>query len=470
MWPLLAGAALCVAGCTFPKWAQLTRKSDREPATQVASTAADTQPEAAAAPPTASDMLAAAGRKAHDWFTPGQSKSDTEPQPTRDPLRGSPRPVANHDVVPPKYRSGTNSVPAATLAQDAIASPSLVRPSRRPPPDPAPKLPEDMLPATAASPVTTGPLFDRIASASRAWRTSRPPASKTTPPEEPPKQTLVVDTQLKFSAPDPESRQSGGVTPHDDIVKNALRPANAGSDAGDSSSPIATDPTVNPLVNSGNAPQAAGQTAWTAKRNAPTTSPAPTQVVNQFAPPTHSEPNSVAAHAATKKASTPAETTNPFAPPKPDRVSSWLSTPPQRPDRVSAPFDAPQAPQLTGLPRASRPETRPSLPTQQTAAPPTPEQPAEEEPLAPLVDADAYYAQWPQQADQPAAPVRTAARQTQTPSPGSWLAAYERLRQTTAPPASSTPTQAPAESPARSLRSDNYAPPLPEMPSPILRR
>jgi hypothetical protein len=490
-------------------------------------------------------MLAAARQKTREWFGPAGPESATAGN-VGEPSRGSPPPVVGHDVVPPKYRVGPGNAlgntSAPALARDATASPSLVRPSRRPPPDPAPKLPEETVPVIAATPVTTGPLFDRIASASRAWQNRPAAAAAASPSQQPVTQPLVTDTQLKFTAPDPGAREPVGVTRdadpasvtrHTDIMKNVLRPAKSPASAGNSSPAAATDPTVNPLVNS-SALAAANDTAWTARPNPATSrgeSPvppattvtsdvaahvaqstgllaptAPTLVANSSpqpardasgdaatavpaAPPAAAPPDEVAAAApaatTVRSPSAPVAAapsadpvrpeagslvTSPFAPPRSERAPSWPDVAPQRPRGSSTAVDLPQIPKLAALPTKSRPVARPSLAAHPAAAPPVAEELAADESLAPLIDADEYRAQFIQPNDGSPAPVHTASRSPQTPAAGSWLAAFERLRQSTSATPPPAPPKAPAGSPGRSLRSDDYVPPIPEMPAPILRR
>jgi hypothetical protein len=107
-------------------------------------------------------------------------------------------------------------------------------------------------------------------------------------------------------------------------------------------------------------------------------------------------------------------------------------------------------------------QAHPNVPTR-AAAPP---EAIEEEPLAPLVDADTYRARFANTPSTQPVPVHTAARESTQPVPGSWVTAYQRLVQRTGSPPAPRP---PAGSPTRTLSSDDE-PAIPEPDTPILRR
>ena len=240
--PLLVGVLVCLAGCTFPKSFGFARKQEPQRQTQVAEDhPTATQNTAEATAPKSS--LAQTFRKTTNWFSFARHKpASTSDQPLvdkNDPSkndlnRTASQPLAYPNVVPPKYRNMGTGVPPTSLAQDTSGTPSLVRPSRRPPPDPAPKPPQEELPAE--KPRAEGPLYDIIAAASQSWRVGPRNAAVAASANAAARQ-LATETQLKFTSPDRSARERQAVTKPTDIVTNMLRPAKSAPRTADKPTP-----------------------------------------------------------------------------------------------------------------------------------------------------------------------------------------------------------------------------------------
>ena len=138
--PLLLGALVCLAGCTFPKSFGFARKQPPQPETQVAEdrAAADGADTEAEGRQTVAGPVAAQDHRLVLVRPPQAGRyrqAALGGQPRRQQATAS-QPLAYPNVVPPKYRNMDTAVPNTSLAKDTSGTPSLVRPSRRPPPDP----------------------------------------------------------------------------------------------------------------------------------------------------------------------------------------------------------------------------------------------------------------------------------------------------------------------------------------------
>lgn len=485
--PLLLGALACLAGCTFPKSFGFARKQQPEPQAQVAEERATAAPSDTEAKPRPTSLVQVL-RKPADWFPLKRRKPESaDQQALADHANSAPaasQPLSYPDVVPSKYRNMDAGVPDTSLAKDASGTPSLVRPSRRPPPDPAPKPPlEERRDALLVErPRAEDPLYDIIAAATRSWRVdesahtvgtagnavAQRPASDPALPRQ-----LATETQLKFTPPDLSAREQKQVRKPLDIATNILRPAKSAPKPADQSAPPGapsthTTPPADPNTH------AAPGTTWIAKKASPSSTtpsvstpaaavasagPANSTVVANTFGSTTGKPDM--GHSAAP-AQGPAPRSEPSPAPKPVNP---LVTIPDRTEAVAR-AEAARAEALSN----SRPpywtktpsHARPSVPTR-AAAPPAA---IAQEMLAPLVDATTYRAQLASTPRGAATPVHTAARESSSPTPGSWVAAYERLVQR--PDARPAP-RAPTGSPTRSLRSDDE-PALPEPEAPTLRR
>ncbi|MHB8863518.1 MAG: hypothetical protein ACYC6N_14045 [Pirellulaceae bacterium] len=457
---------------------------------------------------------------------PKRADADLPLVDTYPPSRESPA-NAYPNVVPPKYRTMGAGAPEAVVVRDTAGSPSLVRPSRRPPPDPAPTPPEEERPLVQA-PVKEGRLFTRIATASRSWRVtaSRPALPAAEPATA---RQLITEPQLRFTAPDLAGRESKTHAKSTDLVKNMLRPAQSASGTAGNQPP--TDPAATV------ARQTPG-THWMAKRT-PTPSASagstPADVAHRQAEPAATEgsvfavPSPVVGNSFDNAAGPPTAATrvpsgartptpsrssliaNPFSAPRSQRSVTWPtpgteriggpSTPtgvPRRADASKKPFETvvaqraavepnPAVPAVT-LPDRSGVVARTEVvnlaapvreartrvaktPSQARATAPThaavvaPSETVSEETLAPLVDAETYRATLADSSARPV-PVRTAERPPTPAPPGSWINTYQQLLQSN--PSSAAP-RPPAGSPQRKLSSQDE-PDLPEFPAPILRR
>lgn len=290
--PLLLGALLCAAGCTFPKSFGFARKQPLQPETQVAEGRSATITDDAETERTGFS-LAHSLRKSTSWLAFGrqQPTETSAKQPLvdhADARTAASEPMIYPNVVPPKYQRMDAALSNSTLAKDTSGTPSLVRPSRRPPPDPAPKPPLDESPEASLATTQTraeGPLYDLIAAASQSWRvspqtaspqttaapastaavaasstpaatsTSAPstpavasapvapapapptepatPADETATPESEQTRQLATETNLKFTTPELAARDRQTVTKSTDIVTNILRPARPAPRGGD---------------------------------------------------------------------------------------------------------------------------------------------------------------------------------------------------------------------------------------------
>jgi len=223
--PLLLAALVSATGCNFAKSIGLVRNdsppSDMELA-EADATAAPSDPEIERSRSSLVHTL----RKPADWFSFARRDSrDTElasseassesAQSAESQGRTGSQPLSYPNVVPSKYRSMDAQGKSAELAESSSASPSLVRPSRRPPPDPAPKPPEadDLVTpslaaqpsptaaqpsptaAQPASPTATQPAAASLAAQPRSPLTRPALAPATQPvavPTAPPQETLVA--------------------------------------------------------------------------------------------------------------------------------------------------------------------------------------------------------------------------------------------------------------------------------------
>jgi hypothetical protein len=538
--PLLVGVLVCLAGCTFPKSLGLARKQEPQPQTRVAEDhPTTTQNAAMATEPKPS--LTQAFRKTTSWLSFARHKpASTSDQPlvdNNDPNQDDPhatasQPLAYPNVVPPKYRNMGTGVSRTSLATDTSGTPSLVRPSRRPPPDPAPKPPQEEQEEFAVKkPRAEGPLYDIIAAASQSWRVAPRNAAVAASANASPRQR-AAESSLKFTSPDRLARERKAVTKPTDIVTNMLRPAKSPPRAADKPAPTNVARAEAIRRAESNAPLVPG-TNWIAKKTSPSSAaagvsprtvpagqkqtlaiavesgdPAASNVVANTLGGVASKSNagSPSSPAATHKAVTEIK-------PRADGVTNTMVKPATKPlsnstdpqvaeqkpasgqfmdprSEPSRPDPKPVGPLVTipnrseavaraeiarremPLPKQraylakSPSNVRPSMPTQAIAAAAAPTEAAEQETLAPLVDADTYRAMLANTVGTQPAPARTAARGSTQPVPGSWLAAYQRLVQRTGSRQSPRP---PSGSPTRKLSSDDESEML-EPAAPILRR
>ena len=129
--------------------------------------------------------------------------------------------------MPPKYRNRDEGTQGPAVAKDTSGSPSLVRASRRPPPDPAPAPPEDQ--QVARAPVTEGRLFDSHCEGQPVVaRPGGPSRGRCLPAVLAAAACHGTESEIHFArrgGPRTERRRS---TPTD-LVKNMLRPSHSAS-------------------------------------------------------------------------------------------------------------------------------------------------------------------------------------------------------------------------------------------------
>ncbi len=516
--PLLLGAVVCLIGCTFPKSFGLGWRQQPEPQAQVADKGGAAMPDDAQVEPRVTSLVQTL-RKPVDWLAAKSRSQKVAGEPlladkgdstSLDPSQS----MSNPNVVPLKYRAMDARPPIPSVANDTSGTPSLVRPSHRPPPDPAPKPPleEPQESQLAHAPHVDDPLYDMIAAAARSWQVAQPegttqvrapnraPAPHDVPaphgapapavaPDQPTPRQLATDAHLKFTPPNLAVRDQKTVRKPLDIATNILRPAKPDPATAD---PPATAAGANPdaALRTELERPTAPTTAWVAKKSpSPTTQP-PGDAVQPDAPDAPDAPDTTQAALAGAAPAGPSNSTavaNTFGtgtggpagspPVVPSQPVASAAGPPPTPTLDRSPATSPSRTEAVTRAESARPEVpsqdrpaymaktpshvRPSVPTQ--AAPPAAMDP---EPLAPLVDAQTYRAQFASASREGATTIRPAARDSSQATSSSWMTTYERLLQRAgADPA----PRAPAGSPTRRLSSDDV-PTLPQPEAPILRR
>lgn len=525
--PLLLGTLSCLAGCTFPKSFGLARKDRPDAEKHVAEDRLPASSSDAEAEPHKAS-LAETLRKPGEWLGFARRKpaaTDQESAAGGSGEQTASKPLVYPNIVPEKYRKMDVAAAKKPGATDAAGSPSLVRPSRRPPPDPAPKPPQDeqqlaqmatqpagetqpqqprmqtQQPSVAQAPVDTT-VRDLVASATRSWRvgasapsagTTAAGASSGVAPSTAsaaapgpattggPATQLTTDTHLKFTTPNLSARDPKGqsdAAAHKDLAKNVLRPAKSAAKTGGPFTAARTEPASEaPLVEVGSASGSA--THWIAKKSpvppspetpvAPSSATAANDAVAPAAPAASagSATSTVVANTFGSPVSPPRKPETPVPPSSPSQPSATIAAEPSRPappapaaptvtipnhtqavaraeNAPAASAAAAESPRLAKTPSQASPKV-----TTQAVTPPAAR---EEEMLAPMIDAATYRARLVSAPREEQAPIPTASRPSETPPPGSWIAAYEQLKQRAE---QNSPPRPPDGSATRSLSSEH---------------
>ncbi len=234
---LLLCGLLALAGCKTPHWFGFADKTAAAPETQLAATQAEplSSPTPAASEEPEMSPIQKSWRAASGWLTrrPAAAASaderlahdrSLERQLSNQAIQPRGLPYSNTPGYPTNHASAGNRSAASPADETLLRStPSLVRRSRRPPPDPAPKLQQDPLLASAAiphnppqdppartsvDPSPDGIVYRAIQTASHAWRTLPPPTSMlvtgSTVDARDSATAASANEGLKFSAPNLE--------------------------------------------------------------------------------------------------------------------------------------------------------------------------------------------------------------------------------------------------------------------------
>lgn len=214
--PLLLAALVSVTGCNFAKSIGLVRNDSPPSDMELAGADATSEPSDSEIERSRSSLVHTL-RKPADWFSfarrdsrdPELASSEANAESAQNAEsqgRTGSQPLSYPNVVPSKYRSMDAQGKSAELAQSSSASPSLVRPSRRPPPDPAPKPPEadDLVtPSLAAqrspsavqsSPSAAQPASPTATQPAAATLAAQPRSPLTQPAQAPATQAVAVPT------------------------------------------------------------------------------------------------------------------------------------------------------------------------------------------------------------------------------------------------------------------------------------